>query len=225
VPSNLPIDGHSFRRVEVLTGTPRRRRWTDEENAAIVAESQAPGAQASEIALRYGLHRNQLYGWRRDFGSAVADAMAEAGAQARQGGRRAGFARQGTAAVEGDEVIPALSGAPPSGVRVLIATRPVDFRRGADGLAATVQSVLRQDPFSGTVFVFRSKRADRVKILVYDGTGLVLIWKRLEGAKFKWPAISDGVMRLSAAQLAALFEGLDWRRVYAPRIRRPQVAG
>ena len=53
----------------------------------------------------------------------------------------------------------------------------------------------------------------------------MLIWKRLEGAKFKWPAISDGVMRLSAAQLAALFEGLDWKRVYAPRIRRPQVAG
>src|SRR6476620_10640719 len=57
-------------------------------------------------------------------------------------------------------------------VRVLIATRPVDLRRGADGLAATVQSVLRQDPFCGTVFVFRSKRADRVKMLVYDGTGL-----------------------------------------------------
>jgi len=122
-------------------------------------------------------------------------------------------------------MIPVLSGAPPVGVRVLIATRPVDFRRGADGLAATVQSVLRQDPFSGTIFVFRSKRADRVKMLVYDGTGLVLIWKRLEGAKFKWPAISDGVMRLSAARLAGLFEGLDWRRVYAPRIRRPQVAG
>ena len=122
-------------------------------------------------------------------------------------------------------MIPALSGTPPSGVRVLIATRPVDFRRGADGLAATVQSVLRQDPFSGTIFVFRSKRADRVKILVYDGTGLVLIWKRLEDAKLEWPAISDGVMRLSAAQLAALLEGLDWRRVYAPRIRRPQVAG
>jgi transposase len=52
------------------------------EKAAIVAESQAPGAQASEIALRYGLHRNQLYGWRREFGSgAIADAMAEAGRQ------------------------------------------------------------------------------------------------------------------------------------------------
>jgi transposase len=68
-------------------------------------------------------------------------------------------------------MIPALSGTPPAGVRVLIATRPVDFRRGADGLAAMVQSVLQQDPFSGTIFVFRSKRADRVKMLVYDGTG------------------------------------------------------
>ena len=58
-------------------------------------------------------------------------------------------------------MIPVLSGTAPAGVRVLIATRPVDFRRGADGLAATVQSVLRQDPFSGTIFVFRSKRADR----------------------------------------------------------------
>jgi transposase len=122
-------------------------------------------------------------------------------------------------------VISALSGAPPAGVRVLIATRPVDFRRGADGLAATVQTLLRQDPFGGTVFVFRSKRADRVKLLVYDGTGLVLIWKRLEGVRFRWPPISDGVMRLSGAQLAALFDGLDWRRMYAPRIARPKVAG
>ena len=74
VPSNLPIDGHSFRRVEVLTGTPRRRRWRDAEKAAIVAESLASGAKTSEIALRYGLHRNQLYDWRRQFRSAgVAD--------------------------------------------------------------------------------------------------------------------------------------------------------
>jgi len=75
VPSNLPIDGHSFRRVEVLTGTPRRRRWSDAEKVAIVAESVAPGAKSSEIALRHGLHRNQLYDWRRQFRSAaVADA-------------------------------------------------------------------------------------------------------------------------------------------------------
>ena len=122
-------------------------------------------------------------------------------------------------------MISALAGTPSAGVRVLIATCPVDFRRGADSLAALVQSVLRRDPFGGTVFVFRSKRADRVKLLVYDGTGLVLIWKRLDGAKFKWRVISDGVMRLSPGRLSALFEGLDWRWVYAPRIRRPQLAG
>ena len=66
MPSNLPIDGHSFRRVEVLTGTPRRRRWSAAEKAAIVAESLAPGAVASTVALRHGLHRNQLYMWRRE---------------------------------------------------------------------------------------------------------------------------------------------------------------
>ena len=61
--------------MEVLTGTPRRRRWSDAEKAAIVAESLAPGARTSEIALRHGLHRNQLYDWRRQFRSAaVADA-------------------------------------------------------------------------------------------------------------------------------------------------------
>ena len=69
MPSNLPIDGHSFRRVEVLTGVPRRRRWSAAEKAAIVAESLAPGAVASTVALRHGLHRNQLYMWRRELRS------------------------------------------------------------------------------------------------------------------------------------------------------------
>ena len=60
--------------MEVLTGTPRRRRWVAAEKAAIVAESLAPGAVTSEIALRHGLHRNQLYDWRREYRSAaVAD--------------------------------------------------------------------------------------------------------------------------------------------------------
>lgn len=68
---------------------------------------------------------------------------------------------------------------PPAGVRVVVATRPVDFRKGAESLAAMAQSVLRQDPYSGVVIVFRSKRADRVKLLVWDGSGLVLVWKRL----------------------------------------------
>jgi transposase len=63
----------------------------------------------------------------------------------------------------------------PSGtVRVLVATRPVDFRKGMDGLAALVRESLGADPFSGVVYVFRAKRADRVKLLVWDGTGLVV---------------------------------------------------
>jgi len=114
--------------------------------------------------------------------------------------------------------------APPTGVRVLIATQPIDFRKGADGLAAIAQHVLREDPFSGTVIVFRARRGDRVKLLVWDGTGLVLIWKRLERGRFKWPAVSDGVIRLSAAQLALLLEGLDWSRVAASPVIRPRLA-
>jgi transposase len=109
----------------------------------------------------------------------------------------------------------------PSGVRVLVASRPVDFRKGADSLAALAQEVLLQDPYGGVVIVFRARRADRVKIIAWDGTGLVMLWKALDQGSFKWPPISDGVMRLSAAQLSALLEGLDWTRVHVPRARRP----
>ena len=109
----------------------------------------------------------------------------------------------------------------PAGVRVLVATKPVDFRRGADSLAALAKEALRQDPYSGTVLVFRAKRGDRVKIVTWDGTGLVMLWKALDDGSFKWPPISEGVMRLSAAQLSALVEGLDWTRVHPPRTRRP----
>ena len=102
----------------------------------------------------------------------------------------------------------------PSGaVRVFIATRPVDFRKGAEGLAALVRDVMHADPFDGAVYVFRGKRADRVKLVFWDGTGACLFAKRLEDGDFRWPKIDDGVMRLSAAQLSALIEGLDWRRV------------
>ena len=109
----------------------------------------------------------------------------------------------------------------PAGIRVLVATRPVDFRRGADSLAALVREHLRQDPFSWALFIFRTKRADRLKILAWDGSGLVLFWKRLEHGGFRWPPISDGVMRLSASQLAALVDGMDWSRLHAHDVRRP----
>ena len=116
--------------------------------------------------------------------------------------------------------------APPPGARVYLATTPCDMRKGFDGLAAQVQTVLQADPFSGALFVFRGKRGDRLKILAWDGTGMVLIYKVLEQGSFAWPKVQDGVMRVSRAQFEALFEGLDWRRVHqARRPRTPLAAG
>lgn len=77
----------------------------------------------------------------------------------------------------------------------------------------------------GAVFVFRLKRADRIKLLVWDQTGMVLVHKRLESGKFVWPQVRDGVIRMSSAQLPALFEGQGRRLVRPERSRRPQVAG
>lgn len=112
---------------------------------------------------------------------------------------------------------------PPGPIRVLVATKPVDFRKGMDGLAALVKEHLKSDPFCGVIYVFRSKRADRLKLLYWDGTGLCLFAKRLEGSKFCWPRVQDGVMRLSAAQLGALIEGLDWSRVRMARVAAPKA--
>jgi transposase len=103
------------------------------------------------------------------------------------------------------------------GVRVLVATRPVDFRKGMEGLAALVREAMGGDPFDGAVYVFRAKRADRVKLIFWDGTGMVLMAKRLEDGRFRWPGLQDAILRLSAAELQALLEGLDWRRVHEPR--------
>ncbi|MDP8967166.1 MAG: IS66 family insertion sequence element accessory protein TnpB [Actinomycetota bacterium] len=112
----------------------------------------------------------------------------------------------------------------PAGARVLLATKPVDFRRGAHSLAALAAEVLDTDPFSGVVLVFRSKRADRVKILVWDGSGLVLIWKQLEANTFRWPPVVEGVLRLTPVEFAALFSGIDWRRLQSTReIPKPSV--
>ena len=114
--------------------------------------------------------------------------------------------------------------APSSGARILLATRPVDFRKGAHSLAALAAEMLGADPFSGAVLVFRSRRGDRVKILVWDGSGLVLVWKQLEGGAFRWPPVVDGVLRLTAVEFAALFDGIDWRRVQATReMPKPSV--
>ena len=87
------------------------------------------------------------------------------------------------------------------GTRIVVATQPVDFRKGHDGLAAAVHNELGLDPYSGVAYVFRAKRADRIKVLWWDGTGLVLAYKRLEQGRFAWP---DGPQRGDEAHPGAV---------------------
>ena len=112
---------------------------------------------------------------------------------------------------------------PSNRVRILVATKPIDFRKGHDSLAAVVKNELRKDPFIVTVFVFRSKKSDRLKLLYWDGTGLVMAYKRLEEHSFTWPAVKDGLLTMNHAQFEALFAGLDWRRVRAIGAKAPEA--
>jgi transposase len=104
----------------------------------------------------------------------------------------------------------------PLGTKVFLACQPIDLRAGFDGLAAKVQQIIGADPFSGHVFIFRSKRGHYLKGLYWDGSGLCLFAKRLERHKFVWPPIVDGTLTLTPAQLALLVEAMDWRRTIAP---------
>ena len=108
-------------------------------------------------------------------------------------------------------------------MRVLVATVPVDFRKGIDGLAALCKETLGQDPFAGTVFVFRNRRATAIKILVYDGQGFWLCQKRLSENRFRWWIDSSKAAKSIAAHEAAVLFSAgnpnrtgaapDWRSV------------
>ena len=110
----------------------------------------------------------------------------------------------------------------PAGSRAWLAAGITDLRKGFDGLAALVQTVLDKDPFSGHLFCFRGRRGDLMKILWWDGDGLCLFAKRLERGRFAWPRAEQGTAVLTPAQLSMLLEGIDWRR--PERTWRPEVA-
>jgi transposase len=97
---------------------------------------------------------------------------------------------------------------PPS-VRIFLCTEPTDMRRSFDGLAALTRDVLKQEVWSGHLFVFFNRRRDRTKILYWDRTGLVVWAKRLERGVFTLPAVRDPGVALSAAELALILEGID----------------
>ena len=85
----------------------------------------------------------------------------------------------------------------PEGTRIFMATSPVDMRRSFDGLCAAVVEVLRANPLEGHLFLFRGKRADRIKALIWDRNGLAIWYKRLEKGRYKWPSSGDVSMEIS----------------------------
>jgi transposase len=102
-------------------------------------------------------------------------------------------------------------------VRIWLAFEAVDMRLSFDGLAVKVSQALKRDPYSGECFVFRGKGGGKLKLLVWDGLGFWIHYRRLEQAAFVWPSVNErGVIELSHAQFAVLTQGLDWRRVRVP---------
>lgn len=110
----------------------------------------------------------------------------------------------------------------PSNTRVWIVAGHTDMRKGFDGLAAMVQTALAANPFCGHIFVFRGRRGDILKVLWFDGQGLLLLAKRLERGRFVWPQATEGSVSLTPAQLSMLLEGIDWRMPV--RTHQPELA-
>ena len=108
------------------------------------------------------------------------------------------------------------------GIRIWLVSGITDMRKGMDSLSAHVQTALSEDPFSGQLFIFRGRRADRLKILWHQAQGLCLYYRRLDEGHFVWPQASDGSVALTRAQLSMLLEGIDWRRPV--RTAEPQLA-
>lgn len=113
-------------------------------------------------------------------------------------------------------------------MRILVAVQPADFRCGIDGLARVCREVLHSDPFTGAVFVFRNKRATALKILLYDGQGFWMAYKRLSQGRFQWwpQQGQEGIKQLDACQLQLLLWNGNpqkanaapyWRRIVAEK--------
>ncbi len=103
----------------------------------------------------------------------------------------------------------------PRGVRIFVASETIDGRRSFDGLAAIVKQVLKRKPLSGDLYVFRNRTSRRAKALLWDRTGWVLIYKRLESGCFKFPLSEDGSVEVDANQLRLLLDGIELG--YRPR--------
>jgi len=107
----------------------------------------------------------------------------------------------------------------PRSVRIFISSGPTDMRRSIDGLLSIVKEELEGGAYSGHLYVFVSRRADRVKILTWDKGGFVLYYKRLERGVFRLPHMDPNAMavEIDATQLSMLLDGIDYSRVRRPK--------
>lgn len=112
------------------------------------------------------------------------------------------------------------------GAQIVLATSPVDLRRGHDGLITLVRSLWDLDPYAGTLFVFLGRRRDRVKILFFSAGGFVVYYKRLERGRFSMPRIAEGAtqIELDSASLTMLLDGVDLRAVRRAPLWQPAKA-
>ena len=111
----------------------------------------------------------------------------------------------------------------PTNTKVWLAAGVTDMRKGFVGLSALAEAVLKANPYSGHLFVFRGRRGDLIKVIWWDGQGACLFSKRLERGRFVWPSVASGKLVITTAQLSMLLEGIDWRN---PRwTQRPAKAG
>ncbi|MFK4654126.1 transposase [Bradyrhizobium japonicum] len=112
----------------------------------------------------------------------------------------------------------------PAGVQVFVASTPLDFRKGAAGLMAVVPDG-GAEPFSRTLYVFWSKRGGRIKAVWFDGVGVYLFAMTLEDSQFCWPRIGPATVQLNHAQLLALIDRMEWKKVRPVEVKRPQSLG
>lgn len=97
----------------------------------------------------------------------------------------------------------------PEDVRIYVASEPVDLRASFDRLAAIAKTVLKKNPVAGGLFVFRNREGHRAKALLWDRTGWLLVYKRLENGTFRFPVAEDGVVEIDAEQLRMLLDGIE----------------
>ena len=159
MPGDDVLTMHVARRIEVFTGAGQQRRWSAEAKAQIVAESYE--ASVGKVADRYSLAKTQVFIWRRDarrsaFAQVVVDDAALGSGEAAADG-----------AIEFELVGARVRIGREADARLAVAARPVDFRKGAGGLAGLVREQMAADPFCGTDYVFRAKRADRIKLIYW----------------------------------------------------------